>query len=68
MSEERRGRLLSRRMCMFYYSMSITNDLSRCHIFYRSRTLDLPDGLPKWSGMENASDQMDDHGNRIGNL
>lgn len=48
--------------------MSITNDLSRCHIFYKSRTLDLPDGLPKWSGMENASDQMDDHGNRIGNL
>ncbi|KAJ5517644.1 Glutathione-dependent formaldehyde-activating enzyme/centromere protein V [Penicillium expansum] len=39
-----------------------------CHIFYKSRTLDLPDGLPKWSGMENASDQMDDHGNRIGNL
>ncbi|QQK43626.1 Glutathione-dependent formaldehyde-activating enzyme/centromere protein V [Penicillium digitatum] len=37
-----------------------------CHIFYQSRTLDLPDGLPKWSGMENASDRMDDHGHRIG--
>ncbi|KAI1832408.1 hypothetical protein DTO006G1_8136 [Penicillium roqueforti] len=36
-----------------------------CHIFYESRMLDLPDGLPKWSGMANVSDRMDDHGNRI---
>lgn len=28
--------------------------------------LDFPDGLPKWSGMENSSDLMDDRGNRIG--
>ncbi|KAJ5165652.1 Glutathione-dependent formaldehyde-activating enzyme/centromere protein V [Penicillium coprophilum] len=31
-----------------------------CHIFYESRMLDFHDGLPKWSGMENSSDQMDD--------
>ncbi|CAI7571506.1 unnamed protein product [Penicillium viridicatum] len=37
-----------------------------CHIFYKSRVLDLPDGLPKWSGMENSSERVDDHGNRIG--
>ncbi|OQD93499.1 hypothetical protein PENSOL_c032G02427 [Penicillium solitum] len=37
-----------------------------CHIFYKSRALDLPDGLPKWSGMENSSERVDDHGNRIG--
>ncbi|KAJ5958032.1 Glutathione-dependent formaldehyde-activating enzyme/centromere protein V [Penicillium vulpinum] len=38
----------------------------KCHIFYESRMLDFPDGLPKWSGMENSSDRMDDEGNRIG--
>jgi hypothetical protein len=27
--------------------------------------LDIPDGLPKWSGMENTSDQLDDHGKLI---
>jgi hypothetical protein len=27
--------------------------------------LDIPDGLPKWSGMDNTSDQLDDHGKLI---
>ncbi|KAJ5981517.1 hypothetical protein N7499_001475 [Penicillium canescens] len=36
-----------------------------CHIFYESRMLDIPDGLPKWRGMENTSDQLDDHGKLI---
>jgi hypothetical protein len=27
--------------------------------------LDIPDGLPKWKGMENASERLDDQGNPI---
>jgi hypothetical protein len=27
--------------------------------------LDIPDGLPKWSGMENDSDLLDDYGKVI---
>ncbi|CAG7927624.1 unnamed protein product [Penicillium olsonii] len=36
-----------------------------CHIFYEARMTDVPDGLPKWRGMENDSDRLDDQGNRI---
>ncbi|KAJ5462579.1 hypothetical protein N7475_007523 [Penicillium sp. IBT 31633x] len=36
-----------------------------CHIFYESRMIELPDGLPKWTGMENSSERMDDHGKMI---
>jgi hypothetical protein len=27
--------------------------------------IDIPDGLPKWSGMDNSSDRLDDQGKRI---
>ncbi|CAI7609425.1 unnamed protein product [Penicillium bialowiezense] len=36
-----------------------------CHIFYEARMIDIPDGLPKWRGMENDSDRLDDQGNQI---
>ncbi|KAJ5795307.1 hypothetical protein N7457_001906 [Penicillium paradoxum] len=36
-----------------------------CHMFYESRMMDIPDGLPKWRGMENSSDLLDDHGKLI---
>ncbi|GAA95032.1 hypothetical protein E5Q_01687 [Mixia osmundae IAM 14324] len=29
-----------------------------CHIFYSQRTMDLADGLPKWSGMKNKSELL----------
>jgi hypothetical protein len=29
-----------------------------CHIFYGQRVVDVPDGLPKWSGHKNSSDQI----------
>lgn len=44
----------------------ITNQFDRCHIFYEARMIDIPDGLPKWSGMDNDSDRLDDQGNKIG--
>ncbi|EKM77017.1 hypothetical protein AGABI1DRAFT_77800 [Agaricus bisporus var. burnettii JB137-S8] len=29
------------------------------HIFYKTRMLDVPDGLPKWDGYENQSNRLD---------
>jgi hypothetical protein len=29
------------------------------HIFYETRMLDVPDGLPKWDGYENLSNRLD---------
>jgi len=29
-----------------------------CHIFYSQRVVDMADGLPKWSGHKNASEQI----------
>ena len=31
-----------------------------CHIFYSHRVVDMADGLPKWSGHKNASEQIGD--------
>jgi len=31
-----------------------------CHMFYGKRLLDIPDGLPKWSGMSGSSDLIED--------
>lgn len=32
----------------------------RCHMFYKERVIDVPDGLPKWSGMKDKSDLIED--------
>ena len=32
----------------------------RCHMFYGRRVLDIPDGKPKWSGINNQSDLIED--------
>jgi len=32
----------------------------RCHMFYGQRVMDIPDGLPKWSGLNDASDLIED--------
>ncbi|KAI1146823.1 Mss4-like protein [Nemania diffusa] len=32
----------------------------QCHIFYSQRVVDLPDGKPKWSGLDNKSRLMTD--------
>ncbi|MCJ1409495.1 hypothetical protein MMC19_003576 [Ptychographa xylographoides] len=31
-----------------------------CHMFYSHRVVDIPDGKPKWSGMQNDSDLIED--------
>jgi hypothetical protein len=32
----------------------------RCHMFYGQRVMDVPDGLPKWSGLSGDSDLIED--------
>jgi hypothetical protein len=32
----------------------------RCHMFYGQRVMDIPDGLPKWSGLSGESDLIED--------
>ena len=32
----------------------------RCHMFYSERVIDIPDGLPKWTGLNGSSDLIED--------
>lgn len=32
----------------------------RCHMFYDQRVVDIPDGLPKWTGLNQNSDLIED--------
>ncbi|KAF2402924.1 hypothetical protein EJ06DRAFT_472823 [Trichodelitschia bisporula] len=32
----------------------------RCHMFYGQRVMDIPDGLPKWDGLSNESNLIED--------
>jgi len=32
----------------------------RCHMFYGERVMDIPDGLPKWTGLDKSSDLIED--------
>ena len=32
----------------------------RCHMFYGQRVMDIPDGLPKWTGLSNESELIED--------
>ncbi|KAI1180457.1 SNF2 family N-terminal domain-containing protein [Nemania sp. FL0916] len=34
----------------------------QCHIFYGQRVVNLPDGKPKWAGLDNSSELMSDTG------
>ncbi|KAJ6007381.1 hypothetical protein N7540_011357 [Penicillium herquei] len=36
-----------------------------CHIFYEQRMFDFPDGTPKWSGMDENSQLLDDVGKPV---
>lgn len=34
--------------------------LYSCHMFYHQRVVDIPDGKPKWNGLNDASDLIED--------
>ncbi|THC89258.1 hypothetical protein EYZ11_011291 [Aspergillus tanneri] len=36
-----------------------------CHICYTTRVVDLPDGKPKWSGLDEHSNRLDDVGRGV---
>ncbi|KAJ9248525.1 Mss4-like protein [Paecilomyces variotii] len=36
-----------------------------CHIFYSKRIVEIPDGKPKWSGLDNESELLDDAGHKL---
>ncbi|PYH90094.1 hypothetical protein BO71DRAFT_422514 [Aspergillus ellipticus CBS 707.79] len=35
-----------------------------CHIFYGQRVVDVPDGKPKWAGLDGQSDLLDEGGGK----
>ena len=37
-----------------------TNQPHSCHMFYPRRVVDIPDGKPKWSGLDKSSDLIED--------
>ncbi|KAJ5673724.1 hypothetical protein N7507_002851 [Penicillium longicatenatum] len=39
--------------------------LPSCHIFYKYRLRDIHDGIPKWSGIDEESERLDDSGNPL---
>ncbi|KAL4805045.1 Mss4-like protein [Aspergillus unguis] len=39
---------------------------NKMHIFYGGRAIDVPDGKPKWDGLDEQSDALDDYGNPKG--
>ena len=34
--------------------------MRRCHMFYGQRVMDVPDRLPKWTGLSDESDLIED--------
>jgi hypothetical protein len=46
-------------MCLCYRAPKLTLSIS-CHMFYTRRVLDIPDGKPKWSGLNGTSELMNE--------
>ena len=40
--------------------VSDLKSFGRCHMFYDRRVVDIPDGKPKWTGLNNQSDLIED--------
>ncbi|KAH6665651.1 Mss4-like protein [Halenospora varia] len=60
MDEGRRMILLFPSLIKFKTEEEKKNFDPTCHMFYSKRLLDIPDGLPKWSGMQNDSELIED--------
>lgn len=44
----------------FLYRCLLTVTCCSCHMFYPRRIVDIPDGKPKWSGINNDSELVGD--------
>ncbi|KAK6438379.1 hypothetical protein LTR95_005417 [Oleoguttula sp. CCFEE 5521] len=60
MDEGRNMILLFPTLVHFKNEQEKKNFKPRCHMFYGQRVMDIPDGLPKWSGLNNSSDLIED--------
>nr|OQO28918.1 hypothetical protein B0A51_03938 [Rachicladosporium sp. CCFEE 5018] len=60
MDEGRNMILLFPTLIHFKNDQEKKNFKPRCHMFYGQRVMDIPDGLPKWSGLNNSSDLIED--------
>ncbi|KAK6079637.1 hypothetical protein SCUP234_00642 [Seiridium cupressi] len=56
-----------RRMVLLFPTLLRLNDKAQrdlfypqCHIFYSARVVDIPDGKPKWDGLDSSSLLLDD--------
>lgn len=49
---------------MMYQTFEANRVLS-CHIFYSKRIVEIPDGKPKWSGLDNESELLNDAGHKL---
>ncbi|QDS68963.1 hypothetical protein FKW77_008842 [Venturia effusa] len=60
MDEGRNMVLLFPSLVHFKSDAEKRNFRPKCHMFYGERVIDVPDGLPKWSGMKDKSDLIED--------
>lgn len=45
---------------LYHEQKLINGEFCRCHMFYGQRVVDIPDGLPKWTGIDKESDLIED--------
>lgn len=45
------------------HDVALSTDQNSCHIYYCRRVMEVLDGKPKWAGMDDDSELMDDNGN-----
>lgn len=60
MDEGRNMILLFPSLIKFKSQQDKENFAPRLHMFYGQRCIDIPDGLPKWTGLNNESDLIED--------
>ncbi|KAM0723651.1 hypothetical protein Q7P37_000639 [Cladosporium fusiforme] len=60
MDEGRNMILLFPSLIKFQSQQEKENFAPRCHMFYGQRCIDIPDGLPKWTGLNKDSDLIED--------
>jgi len=60
MDEGRKMILLFPSLIKFKSAEERANFNPSCHMFYEKRLMDIPDGLPKWSGMQGESELIED--------
>lgn len=44
----------------FFFKIYTYIYIYSCHIFYSRRVVDIPDGKPKWDGLNDQSDLIED--------